>query len=117
VVEVIPMDPFTKGKVFRSDAIAIDNSPPKIMSTPSTPNTVDRYEYAVQAIDPDGDRLSFTLKAAPTGMTIDHISGLLIWRIVPGTSGTHSAKIVVEDGQGGSTVQEINLTLPTPISS
>jgi len=117
VAEVIPVDPFSKGKAYRSDAIAIDNSPPTIISTPSSPTTLERYEYAVQAIDPDGDRLSFSLRAEPPGMTIDHVSGLLIWRITPGTSGMHHAQIIVEDGQGGTTTQEINLTLPTPVSS
>ena len=52
----------------------VDNRAPEIRSVPVTAASAGHlYSYAVQAFDPDaGDTLTFSLPAAPAGMTIIH---------------------------------------------
>ena len=54
--------------------------PPGITSAPSTSAYVgEAYAYAVLATDPEGDPLTFSLSAAPAGMTIDSQTGFIQW--------------------------------------
>jgi len=49
------------------------------------------FVYDVDATDPDGDALTFSLVAAPSGMTIDPASGLVRW--TPGAARTTSERV------------------------
>src|SRR5262249_22473559 len=54
--------------------------PPNVTSSPPTTAVANKdYSYALQAVDPEGDPLTFTLTSAPTGMTIDSQTGLIDW--------------------------------------
>ena len=46
------------------------------------------YAYPVQAVDPDGDPLSYSLSTQPAGMTIDPVSGLISWPALASSAGT-----------------------------
>ncbi len=75
------------------------NNPPAIVSTPITTVVGGQpYAYDVDAIDPDGDVLSYSLTAAPAGMTIDAQSGLISW-----AASAPPCDVVVRasDGRGG----------------
>ena len=53
-------------------AVSAVNRPPVIASVPPTGAAVDRpFAYSVRAVDPDGDRLTFSLQSSPAGMTVD----------------------------------------------
>ncbi|OQZ02353.1 MAG: hypothetical protein B6D35_01240, partial [Candidatus Brocadia sp. UTAMX2] len=58
------------------------------------------YVYDVEAIDPDDDSLTFSLVTAPDGMTIDSITGKIIWDVTSQNTGEHSVTVRVEDGKG-----------------
>ena len=113
-VEVTPRDQFSAGKPVHSEPIYVGNSPPKIVSAPAALIGRERYEYAVKAVDADGDSLSFNLEVAPPGMVIDKETGHLVWQIRPDQVGTHRVRIVAEDGQGGKAFQEFDFPLPVP---
>ncbi|MGB7242691.1 MAG: putative Ig domain-containing protein, partial [Sulfitobacter sp.] len=70
-------------------------------SIPVTINT--GYFYLVQAIDPDGDDITYELTAAPDGATIDPDTALIQW--VPPAPGDYEFSIRVDDGRGGSDEQ------------
>ena len=70
-------------------AVTIENGPPRITSTPSTALNDGQYLYQVIATDPDEDTISYELKEAPSGMTIDAATGKLVWRLTPETKGKH----------------------------
>ena len=59
------------------------NHSPVILSQPETtsPFSAQDYQYQVQAIDPDGDPLTYALTTEPAGMTIDATSGLIHWNV------------------------------------
>ncbi len=65
------------------------------------------YIYQVQATDPDNDPLTFTLLAAPDGMTINS-TGRITW--LPEQAGEVRVAIAVSDGKLQS-VQQFTLTV------
>lgn len=113
-VEVTPHDESSNGQAVSSAPLVIGNSPPKIVSAPSVPRSREQFLYAVQAKDPEGDPITYLLETAPPGMMIDKTTGQLTWKIPADLTGTHRVRVVVEDGQGGSTFQEFELALTPP---
>ena len=68
--------------------VTLLNSPPVITGTP--PNTATmgtKYAYTVQATDPEKTKLTYTLKAGPTGAAIDASTGALSWTPGPNNGG------------------------------
>jgi hypothetical protein len=111
VVEVTARDPAASSHSLRSDPLVLGNSAPKIVSAPPAPSASDRFEYPVQAVDPDGDRLTYQLETGPPGMTISEATGHLAWSIPPDQHGTFHVKVVAKDGRGGMASQEFDVTL------
>ncbi|HUE70455.1 MAG TPA: putative Ig domain-containing protein [Pirellulaceae bacterium] len=68
---------------FDTQSFTIDvlgNRPPEIVSQPVTDAFAGHpYVYDVEAVDLDGDTLSFALTQSPTGMGIDPAQGLISW--------------------------------------
>jgi Ca2+-binding RTX toxin-like protein len=57
------------------------------------------YSYDADAIDIDGDTLTYTLAQAPTGATINASTGLVSW--TPQAAGDYRFVIRADDGHGG----------------
>jgi hypothetical protein len=109
-----PHDAAGPGKSKYSEEITISNSPPTITSAPPTAINAGRYDYAVAAVDADGDPLTYLLQTAPPGMTIEAASGRIEWQITAQTTGTHRVRVNVEDGHAGRAFQEFELTPSSP---
>ncbi|MGH7250474.1 MAG: Ig-like domain-containing protein [Nitrospiraceae bacterium] len=109
-----PHDAAGPGKSKYSGEITISNSPPTITSAPPTAINAGRYEYAVTAVDADGDPLTYALQTAPPGMTIDAVGGRIEWQITAQTTGAHRVRVGVEDGHEGRAFQEFDLTPTSP---
>jgi len=74
------------------------NDPPQITSQPVTGATIGQlYTYGVNAVDPEGDTLTYALDASPTGMTIDPESGLVQWTPSDAQAGNHTVTVRVTD--------------------
>jgi hypothetical protein len=116
-MEATPRDRTAAGKPMKSEPLVLGNSPPMIMSTPSAPAGRERYEYAVKALDPEGDRIRYRLEIAPPGMTIGEDTGHIAWQVAPELTGTYKVRVVAEDIQGGTAFQEFDVTLPSPTLS
>jgi hypothetical protein len=115
VVEVTARDSISAGSSLRSDPVILGNSAPKIVSNPPAPGPSDHYEYAVKAVDLDGDRLTYQLTTAPPGMTISEESGRINWQFPSDQQGIVHVKVVAKDGQGGIAYQEFDLTFTAPV--
>ncbi|MAE66546.1 MAG: hypothetical protein CMJ18_19935, partial [Phycisphaeraceae bacterium] len=63
------------------------------------------YAYDAEAIDLNGDPLTFSLEQAPAGMTIDAATGLVVWTSVDLPIGTAPVTLRVEDDKGQSDTQ------------
>jgi len=112
-VEVTAHDPSASGTSVKSEPLVLGNSAPKIVSTPPTAASEDRFDYLVKATDHDGDQLTYQLEAAPPGMTISAETGRIRWLIPTDQRGIFHVKVVAKDGQGGLGSQEFDLTLNT----
>ena len=98
---VIPDDGKRKGNP-KSLTIIIGNSLPSIQPTPeSHAFNGSEYSYQVKAVDPDGDTLTYSLKSAPDGMTIDPSKGLIRWNVPAEFKGKAPFMVSVSDGHGG----------------
>jgi hypothetical protein len=116
-VEVVARDQEASSLPARSSPIVLGNSPPQIVSNPAVLTNREQYEYIVQAKDVDGDTVSYGLETAPPGMTIDKVTGQVIWHVTTGLAGTHRVKVVVDDGQGGTAWQEFEVSIPSTAQS
>jgi len=89
-----------------------ENQPPVITSTPLTTATVgETYIYDVDATDPDGDTLTYSLTAGPTGMTIVAATGVISW--IPTAAGSFAVAVKVSDAELDD-VQSFTITVPEP---
>ena len=83
----------------------------------SIPVTINgrKYVYPVQAVDADGDPISFSLVEAPVDATIDAITGRINW--APPARGRLSLRVQADDGRGGRDTQEyeVHVTAGHPI--
>ncbi len=98
------------GMASQSYVVEVDaeapNRPPMITSAPQFSATVDRpYQYAVTAVDPEADTLTFSLEQAPNGMTIDIATGLVEWTPGATQQGAHAVTVVVTDPEDGLATQ------------
>jgi len=59
------------------------------------------YNYDSDAVDPDGDRLTYSLTDHPEGMEIDEKSGLITWAPTSYESRTYDVTVQADDGRGG----------------
>ncbi len=111
-VEVTAHDGQDRSETVSSDPVAMGNTPPQIISFPSTPGPDGVFRYQVRAADPDGDRgIVFRLAQAPAGMTIDRTGGQVYWEPRADQEGTFPVAIVADDRKGGLARQEFELTV------
>ncbi len=87
---------------------------PVFLTQPDTLTTVGfPYEYAPRVVDPDpGDSVSFTLAAAPAGMTMA-ANGRLSW--LPDAEGSFQVSIIASDTIGFATPQSFTLIVGQPV--
>jgi len=74
------------------------NEAPIITSAPIITATVgEAYVYDVEATDPDGNVLTYSLTVKPGRMTINSSTGKIVW--FPGTTGSYDVTVKVSDGK------------------
>lgn len=77
------------------------NNPPQILSTPPhTGRAGYEYQYSVEAEDPEGDPINFTLTQAPPGMSVTQ-DGLVTW--TPSGEVQAQVSVRVDDGSAFTT--------------
>src|SRR5262249_40993932 len=94
--------------------------PPLITSVAVTAATVDEpFQYDVNAFDPNGDALTFTLVTAPAAMTIDTTVGMINWMPTTGNLGDNAVVVRAQEPGGLWSDQAFTVTVsevadPTP---
>jgi len=85
------------------------NSAPVIESDPvSTAKEGVAYTYDVEATDPDGDTITYSLTNSPTDMTINSITGVISW--TPAAAGSFDVNVEVSDSSK-SEIQSFTITV------
>jgi hypothetical protein len=109
-VTVTPFDGKERGKsatLFRD----ILNTPPSIEGQEQFLVTDNAVTFHVRASDSDGDPLTYSLKDAPAGMSIDPKTGWVRWVTSPGTTGKVPFTVIVSDGAGGESTARFTVTI------
>jgi Putative Ig domain len=94
--------------------VTIENVSPRITSTPPAVISDGQYAYQVTATDADEDKISYALKMAPPGMSIDTVTGKLLWKLTPESKGRHRVVIVAKDSDNALAEQDFELDAQTP---
>ncbi len=110
-VRVIPSDADGEGAPYTPLPITIPNAPPIFTTTPLSTFESEVYQYQAHANDADGDPVRYQLVGAPTGMTIDPVSGSIAWPLTDQPDGRYTAELVAEDGTGGRTSQGLDVSV------
>lgn len=110
-VAVTPYSDIGRGAVSAEGSFKIPNSPPVITSEPGTSFEEGRFSYIVEARDPDGDSIDFSIRNAPRGMTIEPAAGLIIWEYGEKDSGDYKVTVIVTDSEGAESRQELTLSI------
>ena len=71
------------------------------------PNEV--YRYDADAIDPDGDSLTYAIVDGPGGLIINSETGALLWAASPDQVGQHTVTLSADDGRGGVATQTFKI--------
>jgi hypothetical protein len=101
-VEVTPFDAQGASGAPMVKTVEIANAPPtaKLVDQKITGNT---YTARIEAKDPEGDPITFTVNEGPAGLTVDQ-KGNVSWKLGETTSGTFPISISVKDSQGAGVV-------------
>ncbi|EKU96916.1 RHS repeat-associated core domain protein [Leptolyngbya sp. PCC 7375] len=108
-----------QGAAFRQGFginVSSTNTPPTVTSAPPTLAFNDTsYTYAIEANDPNGDALTYSLAVAPDGMTINENTGLIEWTPTAVQLGTQTVTVSVADGRGGFAEQTYTLDVASDV--
>lgn len=106
-VEVTPFDAQGASGVPVIRTVEIVNAPPtaKLMDQKMAANT---YTARIEAKDPEGDPIVFSVKEGPSGLTVDQ-KGHVNWKLGETASGTFPISISVKDSHGAEVVLSYSL--------
>ncbi|MDH4162688.1 MAG: Ig-like domain-containing protein [Nitrospirota bacterium] len=89
----------------------IRNFPPSFVEHKNVTIQDNVLIYQAQAIDPDGDPVTFSLESAGEGLSIQSATGTLAWKVPPDFKGERQVTIIAEDGHGGRVRYPVTLTI------
>ncbi|MBL8347684.1 MAG: putative Ig domain-containing protein, partial [Rubrivivax sp.] len=88
---------------------------PQITTTAVTTASVGTaYSYDVNATDPNGDTLTYSLTQAPAGMTINASTGLIAWTPTSAQAGSQAVTVRVSDPGGLFATQAFAVSVASP---
>lgn len=91
--------------------VRIANGNPTISSEPTGIASDGAFRYRVEASDPEGSALRFSLRTSPPGMQIDPIDGEVTWWPGRHQIGRHPVEIEVADAAGAKTIQYFEISV------
>lgn len=109
IVKIKPYD----GKSYGEEVVLereILNIPPIIIEHKEYKFEKNIFTYQIKAEDPDGDPLIYSLKSAPSGMTINN-TGLIEWKVPDEFKGKVPVTVSVIDGHGGEVLYNFEVSI------
>ncbi len=104
LVTITPFDGEVSG---RSGTLSNDirNMPPMIIDNRDYKFDGKVLTHQLRAVDPDGDPITYSLRNAPEGMSVNPSTGLTTWNVPAGLKGKGSYTAVAKDPSGGESSQ------------
>jgi large repetitive protein len=91
-------------------AAGLPNRPPLISNQPHLFATVGQvYSSTIQATDPEGSVVTYSLRRGPEGMALNPTTGQVSWTPAAGQAGRAVVTLVASDAQGGASVQSFEI--------
>ena len=109
-VKIVPFD----GEAYGRPIILtneVRNLPPVFIEDSRVNFDGHVWTTQIKASDPDGDTLTYSIKDAPPGMTINPATGGISWNVPPEFTGKASFTVSVNDGHGGETVKPFHFEI------
>lgn len=105
--QVVPLSSDGLAGDSKSLTVEIVNAPPsaKLVDQKITGNT---YSAHIEAKDPEGDPITYSIKQGPPGLVVDQ-NGNLDWKIGQTTSGSFPIAISVKDSRGAEVVMSYTI--------
>ena len=99
-------------RAYTLEVLENPNNQAPIISSEPVVNAVfgNPYTYDVEAVDPDGEAITYSLNNAPDGMVIDN-EGVITWNPTAADLGNYAIDVIATDGRGLSTTQTYNLAV------
>ncbi|KAL7394229.1 hypothetical protein ABVT39_022612 [Epinephelus coioides] len=93
-------------------SIAEKNEPPLLQSSPFRLQSFqgEHFIYQLQAQDPEGSAVLFTLESGPEGASLSP-AGLLMWKATAETTDTHTFQFTVTDDCNAQTASSIQVSV------
>lgn len=112
LVELVPYDGDSTGAMFEvKRPIIVQNTPPTFLGTPTVVIQDTLLTCIINAQDPDGDPLTFSIESGPAGMSVDS-TGLIRWAFPPQEKDTTLIIVVsVTDDKGAGEKLSIPLQI------
>ncbi len=83
-----------------SNSVKVGNAPPVPRLVQSGVNGDGVYTAKLEAVDPESDAVTFSLKSGPTGMQISPSDGAISWQPQTDMDGSYGVEVVARDAQG-----------------
>lgn len=104
--------PSNKPFTYQLTVLAQANRAPEFVSQALPDIMVGRtYRYTAQAVDPDGDAVSYELIAGPLGLSLHPTTGQMIWIPSLEQIGNHTVVLQASDGRGGLATQQFTIAV------
>lgn len=85
-----------------SNFVLVGNAAPAVKVAGQKIDADGNFEALIEGTDPEGDQITYVLRNAPAGMTIDPASGVIHWSAGQQT-GVFSIEVLAKDEQGAET--------------
>lgn len=100
----VHVEQLNNASLFDDETFELDvnvaNDPPEFSSVPGNPQNInenDIFSFDVDATDPEGNTLTYSLPSAPTGMSIDGSTGVITWDTGDDPPSTFDVDVRVQD--------------------
>lgn len=88
----------------------VPNRSPVVLSQPILFATVGAsYSTSILATDPEGSRITYSLRRGPEGMQVDSNSGVVQWTPTENQAGRFVVTLVAADDSGGAAIQSFEI--------
>ena len=108
-VEAVAYDEMGNSGGRSNRTVVCQNAPPQLRLVRQDLDG-EAYVASVEAEDPEGGAVTFTLRQGPPGMTIDN-GGQVRWDMPKGASGSFKVRIAAKDAEGGEAILAYTFTV------
>lgn len=94
-----------------SNSVKVGNAPPTPRLVQSGVNGDGVYTAKIEAVDPESDAVTFSLKSGPPGMQISPSDGTITWQPQADANGSYGVEATAKDAEGAESTIAFQIKL------